>query len=194
MVFGAPDQVSDDEVPIICLHVASPPRPSACGAAASPAGSDGAVPIPRLFRRPALVLWSDDAAIPSWDHFFSSRSICFHCWRCSALPFSRVYVCQSRMGYTARSGSKFIIDVRRRGSLMGRSRGGGDVQTRKREIVIVDQALSVRRASAGGVQPAVCGRNGSVGDSKGEPRMVEETTSGGGFQTVHGSSGVLCIL
>jgi hypothetical protein len=64
MVYGAPDQVSDDEVPIICLHVASPPRPSACAAAASPASSDGAVPIPRSSLGPTLDLWSDDAAIP----------------------------------------------------------------------------------------------------------------------------------
>jgi hypothetical protein len=39
-VSGSLDQVSDDEVPIPCLHVASPPRPSAHVAAATPSDSD----------------------------------------------------------------------------------------------------------------------------------------------------------
>jgi hypothetical protein len=45
-VSGAPEQVSDDEVHIPCLHVTSPPRPSAL--ATSPAVSDGEFPIPFL--------------------------------------------------------------------------------------------------------------------------------------------------
>jgi hypothetical protein len=53
-VSNASDQVNDDEVPILCLHVTSPPRPSACAAAASPADSDDKSPIPQ-FSHPALV-------------------------------------------------------------------------------------------------------------------------------------------
>jgi hypothetical protein len=45
-VSGALEQVSDDEVPIPCLHVTSPSRPSAL--ATSPAASDGEFPIPFL--------------------------------------------------------------------------------------------------------------------------------------------------
>jgi hypothetical protein len=37
---GASDLISDDEVSIPCLHVSSPHRPSAHGAAASHADSD----------------------------------------------------------------------------------------------------------------------------------------------------------
>jgi hypothetical protein len=53
-VSGAHDQVSDDEVPIPCLHVTSLPQPLA-RAAASPAGSDDEVPIPPFSHHPALV-------------------------------------------------------------------------------------------------------------------------------------------
>jgi hypothetical protein len=54
---GAPDQVSDDEAPIPCLHVTPPPPPrhSARAAAVSPADSDDEVPIPRFSHHPALV-------------------------------------------------------------------------------------------------------------------------------------------
>jgi hypothetical protein len=45
---GAPDQVSDDEVPIPRLHVTATPRPSAYAAAISPADSDDDAPIPLL--------------------------------------------------------------------------------------------------------------------------------------------------
>jgi ABC-type iron transport system FetAB ATPase subunit len=39
-VSGAPNKVSDDEVPIPCLHVTSHPQPSACAASTLPANSD----------------------------------------------------------------------------------------------------------------------------------------------------------
>jgi hypothetical protein len=63
-VSGAPNQVSDDEVPIPCLHVTSPLRPSACATAASPSDSDDEVPIPRFSHCPALVSCYRDAAVP----------------------------------------------------------------------------------------------------------------------------------
>jgi hypothetical protein len=63
-VSGAPDQVSDDKIPIPCLQVSPPPRPSAHTTAASPADSDDELPIPRLSHRPALVSCYGDVALP----------------------------------------------------------------------------------------------------------------------------------
>jgi hypothetical protein len=63
-VTGAPYQVSDDEVPISCLHVTSPPRPSAHAAAASPIDSDDELPIPRFSHHLALVSCYGDAEVP----------------------------------------------------------------------------------------------------------------------------------
>jgi hypothetical protein len=60
---GAPVQVSDDEFPISCLHVTSPPRPAAHAAAASPTDSDDELPIPRFSHHPALVSWDGDAEV-----------------------------------------------------------------------------------------------------------------------------------
>jgi hypothetical protein len=73
---NAPDQVSDDEAPIPCLHVTSPPHSSALAAPASPADSDDDIPILRFSHRPALVSCSGDAEVlllrPSLSHPYSS--------------------------------------------------------------------------------------------------------------------------
>jgi hypothetical protein len=58
---GAPDQVSDDEVPIPHLHVTSPPSPSALAAATSPAVRDDEIPILVFSDHTALVLSFRDA-------------------------------------------------------------------------------------------------------------------------------------
>jgi hypothetical protein len=55
-VSGAPDQVSNDEVPIPCLNATCSPQPSARTAAASPAASDEEVAIPHFPHGPALVI------------------------------------------------------------------------------------------------------------------------------------------
>jgi hypothetical protein len=77
-VSGAPDHVSDDEVPIPCLHVTLPPRPAARAAATSPANSDDEVPIPRFSHRPALLSRCGDAEVSllpsSVSRFHSSTS------------------------------------------------------------------------------------------------------------------------
>jgi hypothetical protein len=52
---GAPDQVSDDEVPIPHLHVTFPRSPSALAAATSPAVRDDEGPILRFSHHTALV-------------------------------------------------------------------------------------------------------------------------------------------
>jgi hypothetical protein len=59
-VFGSPNLVSDDKVPIPCLHVPSHKRPSAHAAAASLEDSDDKVPIPHFPPRSALVLCDSD--------------------------------------------------------------------------------------------------------------------------------------
>jgi phosphate-selective porin len=61
---GASDQVSDDEVPIPCLHATSPFWLSARAAVTSPADSDDEVPIPRFSHRPTLVSCYGDAEGP----------------------------------------------------------------------------------------------------------------------------------
>jgi hypothetical protein len=63
-VSGAPDQVSDDEVPIPLLLATSPPRPFARAAATSPAESDDEVPIPCFSHRTDLVSCYGDAEAP----------------------------------------------------------------------------------------------------------------------------------
>jgi hypothetical protein len=63
-VSGAPDQVSDDEVPIPHLPVTAPPQPSARAAATSLAEHDDEVPVPRCSCRIALLLCCGDAAVP----------------------------------------------------------------------------------------------------------------------------------
>jgi hypothetical protein len=62
-VLRAPDQASDDEAPIPCLLVTSPPRPSVHAAAPSPANSDDKVLIPHFSHRSALVLCDGDAEV-----------------------------------------------------------------------------------------------------------------------------------
>jgi hypothetical protein len=62
-VFGALEQVSDDEAPFPFLHVPPPPRPSARAAAASLADSDDEVPMLRFSHRPALISCFGDAAV-----------------------------------------------------------------------------------------------------------------------------------
>jgi hypothetical protein len=63
-VFGASSWVSDDDVPIPCLHVPSPRQPSAHAMTASLAESDNDVPILRIPPRSALVSCdSDDEAL-----------------------------------------------------------------------------------------------------------------------------------
>jgi hypothetical protein len=58
---GAPDQVSDDEVPIPPLHV----TPLLARAAATLLADSGdAVPIPRFSRRTALLSCDGDATVP----------------------------------------------------------------------------------------------------------------------------------
>jgi hypothetical protein len=77
-VSNAPDQVSDDEAPISCLHVTSPPHSSARAAPASPDNSDDDIPILRFSHRPALVSCSGDAEVlllrPSLSHPYSSTT------------------------------------------------------------------------------------------------------------------------
>jgi hypothetical protein len=69
-VWGTPDQISDDEVPIPCLHVTSPSQPSAHAAAPSPADRDDEVPIPRFSHHTALVSCYSDAEIPPALRYF----------------------------------------------------------------------------------------------------------------------------
>jgi hypothetical protein len=59
-MFGALDLVSDDEVPIPCLPVPSPWRPSAHAAAALPADRGDEVPILGTQPRSALVSCDSD--------------------------------------------------------------------------------------------------------------------------------------
>jgi hypothetical protein len=54
----------DDEFPIPCLCVSSPPRPSALAAAALPADNVDEVPIPHFSQRPALVSCGGASAGP----------------------------------------------------------------------------------------------------------------------------------
>jgi hypothetical protein len=65
-VFAASDAVSDDEVPIPCLYVSPPWRPSAHVAAASLADSDNEDHIPQMPPRSGLVTCDsvDEAPIP----------------------------------------------------------------------------------------------------------------------------------
>jgi hypothetical protein len=78
-VSGAPDQVSDDEVPIPCQHVTTPPRPSAPAAAPSPADRDDEVPIPQFSHCTALLSCYGDAEVPlplpSLSRLFSSTTV-----------------------------------------------------------------------------------------------------------------------
>jgi hypothetical protein len=63
-VSGAPNQVSDDGVPIPRLHVSAPPRPSAGAASTPPADSDDEGPILRFSRCTALISYYGNAAVP----------------------------------------------------------------------------------------------------------------------------------
>jgi hypothetical protein len=63
-MLGAPNQISDDEVPIPGLYVTSPPQPSAHAATSSPAHSDDEVPIPRFSHGTVLVSCYGDAEVP----------------------------------------------------------------------------------------------------------------------------------
>jgi hypothetical protein len=92
---GAPDQGSDDEVPIPRLHVTSPLRPSARAAATLPADSDDEVPIPSFSRCTALIWCYGDATLlllcPSVSRLSSSTSLPIVCphpagWRPRRIP------------------------------------------------------------------------------------------------------------
>jgi hypothetical protein len=77
-VSGAPDQVSDDEIPIPRLRVTAPPGASAHAAATLPADCDDEVPIPRFSYHTALVSCHGDAEVslprPSVSRPSSSKS------------------------------------------------------------------------------------------------------------------------
>jgi hypothetical protein len=60
----APDQVFNDAVSILRLHVNAPPRPSARAAATSPADSDDEVPILHFSRCAALISCCGVAVVP----------------------------------------------------------------------------------------------------------------------------------
>jgi hypothetical protein len=63
-ILGAPDQVSDDEVPIPHLHATPPSPPSARAAATLLADSDDEVPLLRFSPRTALLSCCGDAVVP----------------------------------------------------------------------------------------------------------------------------------
>jgi hypothetical protein len=70
-VFCSSDLVSDDEVPIPCLHFPPPRQPSAHGAAPSLADSDDELPIMRNPPLSDLVSFDIDDKVFILRHVFS---------------------------------------------------------------------------------------------------------------------------